>query len=134
MTKRSGSVFLPSATTRREALQAGAIGLLGLSVAEVSAIRELAGAETKSSASSVIFIFLTGGLSQQDSFDLKPDAPESVRGEFRPIATKTPGVEICEHLPMLAALSDRFALVRSRLRIILRISRRAMRLPAIASW
>ena len=64
-------------------------------------------------AMSVIFIFLTGGLSQQDSFDLKPDAPDAVRGEFRPIDTKTPGIQICEHLPMLAARSDRYALVRS---------------------
>ena len=52
---------------------------------------------------SVIYIFLSGGLAQHDSFDLKPDAPESIRGEFKPIATATPGVPICEHLPMLAA-------------------------------
>jgi hypothetical protein len=61
----------------------------------------------------VIFIFLTGGLSQQDSFDLKPDAPVGVRGEFQPIATRAPGLDICEHLPRLAARSDRYTLVRS---------------------
>ena len=55
-----------------------------------------------SPARSVIFIFLSGGLAQHDSFDLKPEAPEGIRGEFRPIATPTPGVEICEHLPLLA--------------------------------
>ena len=113
MTRRSASAPTPHALTRREAIQAGAIGLLGLSMAEVSAMRELAGAESRASATSVIFIFLTGGLSQQDSFDLKPDAPDAVRGEFRPIDTKTPGIQICEHLPMLAARSDRYALVRS---------------------
>src|SRR5579864_9115662 len=113
MTKRCGTARSRWALTRRESLQAGAIGLLGLSMAEVLALRELAGAEASASATSVIFIFLTGGLSQQDSFDLKPDAPDSVRGEFRPIATKTPGIEICEHLPMLAARSDHYALVRS---------------------
>jgi hypothetical protein len=113
MRRRIASALTPQALTRREAIQAGAIGLLGLSMAEVSAMRELAGAEPRASATSVIFIFLTGGLSQQDSFDPKPDAPDSVRGEFRPIDTKTPGIRICEHLPMLAARSDRYALVRS---------------------
>jgi hypothetical protein len=64
-------------------------------------------------ARSVIYIFLSGGLSQLDSFDLKPDAPEDIRGEFRPIDTATPGIRICEHLPLLARRSDRWALVRS---------------------
>jgi hypothetical protein len=99
--------------TRRTALQAGAIGLLGLGTAELSALRGLARTEGVSPARSVIFIFLTGGLSHQDSFDPKPDAPETVRGEFRPIATRTPGIAICEHLPMLARRSQRWALVRS---------------------
>ena len=83
--------------TRRAALRAGAVGLLGLT--ELSALRELAGAE-KSRARSVIFVFLTGGLSHLDSFDLKPDAPDTVRGEFQSIATKTPGIRVCEHLPL----------------------------------
>src|SRR5262249_37376214 len=60
-----------------------------------------------------IYIFLSGGLGQHDSFDPKPDAPDTIRGEFAPIATRTAGVHICEHLPMLAALSDKWALVRS---------------------
>jgi hypothetical protein len=85
---------------------------MGLGLAELSALRALAssGAPPRKS---VLFIFLTGGLSHQDSFDLKPDAPDSVRGEFRPIATQTPGLRICEHLPLLAQRSDRYALVRS---------------------
>jgi hypothetical protein len=62
---------------------------------------------------SVIYVFLSGGLSQLDSFDLKPEAPEDIRGEFRPIATKTPGLSICEHLPMLAGRSGAWSLVRS---------------------
>jgi hypothetical protein len=97
---------------RRSALQAGATGLLGLGLAELSALRSLAGAPSPR-ARSVIFVFLTGGLSHQDSFDLKPDAPDTVRGEFNPIATRTPGIRICEHLPLLAQRSDRWALVRS---------------------
>ena len=61
----------------------------------------------------MIFIFLSGGLAQHESFDPKPDAPEGIRGEFRPIATATPGVHICEHLPMLARRSQLWSMVRS---------------------
>jgi hypothetical protein len=64
-------------------------------------------------AKSVIFIFLSGGFSHIDSFDLKPDAPDTVRGPFRPIATRTPGLFISEHLPLLAARSQHWALCRS---------------------
>lgn len=62
---------------------------------------------------SVIYIFLSGGLAQQDSFDPKPDAPADIRGEFAPISTRTPGLQICEHLPMLADRSDRWSVLRS---------------------
>src|SRR5262245_2316201 len=98
--------------SRRTALKAGSIGLLGLGLAELDALRGHA-AETPRSKKAVIFVFLTGGLSHQDSFDLKPDAPDSVRGEFKPIATHTPGIQICEHLPLLAEQSARYTLVRS---------------------
>jgi hypothetical protein len=64
-------------------------------------------------AKTVIYIFLSGGLSQQDSFDLKPNAPAEIRGEFKPIATRTPGIKICEHLPLLAQRSHLWSLVRS---------------------
>lgn len=64
-------------------------------------------------AKSVIYIFLSGGLSQLESFDMKPDAPSDIRGEFRPIPTKTPGLHICEHLPELAKRSEKWALCRS---------------------
>ena len=99
--------------SRRASLQAGAIGLLGLGTSELSALRSQAGANASRTETSVIFIFLTGGISQHDSFDLKPDAPDTVRGEFQPIATRTPGIEICEHLPMLAARSEDWALARA---------------------
>src|SRR5262249_47709773 len=81
----------------------------------VAALRSLAsGADrTTAKARAAIYIFLSGGLSQLDSFDLKPDAPEAIRGEFKPIATRTPGVRICEHLPKLAVRSHLWALVRS---------------------
>lgn len=96
--------------TRRAALQAGAIGFLGLE--QLTALQASPPADTPR-ARSVIFIFLTGGVSQHDSFDLKPEAPDSIRGEFQPIATRTPGIQICEHLPLLAQRSDKYALVRS---------------------
>jgi hypothetical protein len=64
-------------------------------------------------AKAVIYIFLSGGLGQHDSFDMKPKAPDTIRGEFKPIATRTPGVQICEHLPLLAERSHLWALVRS---------------------
>ncbi|HWB00100.1 MAG TPA: DUF1501 domain-containing protein [Pirellulales bacterium] len=103
-----------SRIARRGALQAGAIGLLGLGANHVDALRAMAGSSApKPKAKAVIYIFLSGGLSQLDSFDLKPDAPDTVRGDFNPIATATPGVQICEHLPMLAQRSDKWALVRS---------------------
>lgn len=107
--------------SRRCALRAGAIGLLGLGSNHLEALRSLASGEepptasgtSARSAQSVIYIFLSGGLAQHDSFDPKPDAPDSVRGEFQAIETLTPGVRICEHLPRLAGCSQHWALVRS---------------------
>jgi hypothetical protein len=101
------------AVTRRFALQAGAVGLLGLGAEHLAALRSVAAAPDHAPARSVIFIFLSGGLAQHDSFDPKPYAPEEIRGEFRPIATRTPGVLVCEHLPLLAARSHLWSMVRS---------------------
>src|SRR5689334_12605483 len=95
--------------TRRDLLQAGSLGLLGLSLPEVAH----AAAGRPGAGKSVIYIFLSGGLAQHESFDPKPDAPDAIRGEFAPIATRTPGFFITEHLPRLAARSDKWAVVRS---------------------
>ncbi len=99
--------------SRRAAIQAGAVGLLGLGMNHVEALRAASDDRRTPRAKAVIYIFLSGGLAQQDSFDPKPDAPDAVRGEFQPIATRTPGVWVCEHLPQLAARSGKWALVRS---------------------
>jgi len=101
--------------TRRQALQAGAIGLLGLGMNHLEGLRQAsaAGPPPAGTARSCIYIFLSGGLAQQDSFDLKPHAPAGIRSEFRPIATATPGLDICEHLPLLAQRSSLWALCRS---------------------
>jgi hypothetical protein len=97
--------------SRRTALQAGAIGLLGLGSGEWAALR---GAKDQGKpARACIYIFLSGGLSQIDSFDPKPDGPSAFRGEFKPIATRTTGVQVCEHLPRLAQRSGLWSLVRS---------------------
>jgi uncharacterized protein (DUF1501 family) len=111
-----GSSKLPHPVfTRRDLLEAGSIGLMGLSLAEVQALRAAASARGTNGPAprAVIYLFLSGGLGQHDSFDPKPDAPDNIRGEFAPIATQTPGVFVCEHLPRLAARSRRWALVRS---------------------
>jgi hypothetical protein len=100
--------------TRREWLQAGYAGALGLGLPAVLASQARAGrASTAKRAKSVIVIWLTGAPSQIDTFDLKPDAPAGIRGEFKPIATNVSGVQICEHLPRLAARADKYVLVRS---------------------
>jgi len=100
---------------RRAAIQAGGIGLLGLGMNHVNDLRaaDVKSYRGRQTARSVIFIFLSGGLAQHDSFDMKPEAPENIRGEFRPIATKTSGIEICEHLPMLAQRSPLWSICRS---------------------
>ena len=67
----------------------------------------------RSSHKSIIMIFLPGGPPHQDMFDLKPEAPAEIRGEFHPIATNVPGIEICEHMPRLAGMMDKFVLIRS---------------------
>lgn len=105
-------VFNHPRFTRREMLQAGAVGLLGLGLGELDLLRGST-PEGPGSAKRVIYLFLSGGLAQQDSFDPKPDAPDNIRGEFRPMATRTPGLHIVEHLPLLAQRSDKWALCRS---------------------
>jgi hypothetical protein len=97
----------PSCLPRRRLLQTGALGLAQL------ALLQSARASASPKAKSVIFVFLTGGLAHQDSFDLKPDAPADIRGEFQPIRTSVPGTQICEHLPLLAARAKQYAIVRS---------------------
>ncbi len=100
--------------SRREAIQAGAVGLLGLGMNHLAGLRTAqASSPGFGRAKSCIYIFLSGGLAQHESFDMKPDATDTIRGEFRPIATRTPGVQICEHLPRLAERSHLWALCRS---------------------
>ena len=103
-----------SAAGRRRFLAQGAAAVSAGFLPEVLAARSQAAAhDPPFPAKQVIVIFLQGGLAHQDSFDLKPAAPAEYRGEFRPIATAVPGLDICEHLPMLARRADSFSVLRS---------------------
>jgi hypothetical protein len=97
--------------SRRNFLRIGALGLGGLALPQLLKAESLSG--TRRSHKAVIMIFLPGGPSHQDMFDLKMDAPSEIRGEFKPIKTKVPGIQICEHLPLLAAQMDKLAIIRS---------------------
>ncbi len=102
-----------SGCSRREFLRAGCLGVAGLSLAELLRLRASASPVSRDKHTAVIMLMLTGGPSHIDTFDLKPEAPVDIRGEFKPIRTQTPGIEICEHLPLLAKISDRLAIIRN---------------------
>src|SRR5207237_3540138 len=95
--------------TRRRLLQLGGIGMLGLGLPEL--LR--AGRARHASEKSCLFIVQYGGASHHDSWDLKPDAPAEVRGPYKPVSTSVPGTKICELMPRLARLADRYCIVRS---------------------
>lgn len=104
-------------TARRDILRAGTVGLLGMSMPRLLA-SQAAAAEAIASAPApraraVLLLFMWGGPAHQDTWDLKPDAPAEVRGEFKPISTKVPGIQICEHFPQLAQRTDQLAIIRS---------------------
>src|ERR1700732_732649 len=96
--------------TRRNRLRASLAALAGLSVPELLRQRALPSAP---SGKSVILLWMTGGPSHIDTWDVKPDRPLENRGPFGTIATRLPGVRVCEHLPKQAALLDKFTLIRS---------------------
>src|SRR5687767_12022234 len=98
--------------SRRDVLRAGALAFGGLTLADVLRLRAL-GAPAVSRPKSVIMIWMRGGPSHIDSYDMKPDAPSEFRGEFKPIDTNVPGIQICEHLPKIARRMDKCAIIRS---------------------
>ena len=100
--------------SRRDLLRLGTAGLFGLTLPRLLKLQ----AQTASGGGSprdvsLIFLFLHGGLSTIDTWDLKPEAPQEFRGEFRPIATNVTGIQITEHLPRTARQMDKFSLIRS---------------------
>jgi hypothetical protein len=96
---------------RRDFLRVGVFGATGLSLAGYLRMAE-AGQVSAGRATSAIFVNLGGGPSHMDTFDLKPNAPKEYRGEFNPIATNVPGIEISEHLPKLAKCADKYTILR----------------------
>jgi hypothetical protein len=110
-----------SQPSRRDLLRAGSLSLLGVHLPQVLAGRvEAAGASNAidagtsfGRAKACILLFMWGGPAHQDTWDMKPAAPAEVRGEFKPIATRVPGIDICEHMPLLAHRTDKLAVIRS---------------------
>jgi hypothetical protein len=98
--------------TRRDFLHAGSLSVLGLGLPAMQALAA-SGSVAADRDINCILLFLVGGPSQLDTWDMKPDAPEEIRGPFRPIATKVPGVQVSEVFPRLATLTDKVSLVRS---------------------
>src|SRR5262245_57140787 len=99
--------FQRSRHSRRNVLRMGVLGGLGLglNVGLPGLLRAVSGSPAPR-AKSVIFLHQFGGASHHDTFDMKPAAPAAIRGEFRPIASSVPGLEVCEHLPRVARLMD----------------------------
>lgn len=109
--KRSGAP-----ASRREILRIGGLAALGITSADLMRLRAHAredGSIAQNKRNSCVFVFLFGGPSHIDLWDMKPDAPAEIRGQFKPISTRVPGIDVCEHLPLLAARADLFCLVRS---------------------
>ena len=98
--------------TRRRLLQIGGLGLLGMNLPAFLAARQLTGSK-RARAKSVIFLHQFGGPSHHDTFDMKPDAPANIRGEYRPMATNAPGIAICDRLPRMARVMNKVTLVRT---------------------
>jgi hypothetical protein len=105
--------FRRSALTRRSLLRIGAVGLTGLTLPGVLKAEKAAAKPRKATAKSVIMLFQFGGPSHHDTFDPKPDAPAEIRGEFKTLPTRTPGLLVTEHLPRLAERSHLYSVVRS---------------------
>jgi len=98
--------------TRRDFLHAGSLGFLGLTLPEFLAVKASGAVDTKKDVN-CIQLMLVGGPSQLDTWDMKPDAPASIRGPYKPIKTNVPGIEISEIFPRMAKHADKFALLRS---------------------
>src|SRR5262245_20428272 len=98
--------------TRRAMLRIGSLGAVGFSLADLLRIRAARAADSPR-AKSIILLWLWGGPSHLDTFDLKPKAPSEYRGPYSPIPTNVPGIQICELLPQLARRADKYAIIRS---------------------
>jgi len=99
--------------SRRSFLRAGGLALGGIGFADFLRLKAQGAVNSKARPKSIIMICLGGGPSHVDTYDMKPEAPSEIRGEFRPIKTNVPGMDLCELLPLQAKIADKFAVVRS---------------------
>ncbi len=117
LTIRDSGAALCDQITRRDWLRIGALGTLGLSLPALNQARAQAAPTPRASsfgkAKACILVGLTGGPPQHETWDPKPDAPEEIRGPFRPIASSVPGLQVCELMPRLGALAHHFAVLRA---------------------
>lgn len=113
MTHYSRLLYTGQGISRRQVMQLGGAGLLGLTLPSLLRAERAPATEAKPpKAKNVIFIWQQGGPPHQDTWDMKPDAPEEIRGEFKPIATNLPGYQVCELMPKLAQQIHRLSIVR----------------------
>lgn len=103
----------PGPISRRSFLQAGALGVGGLGMSQLLQMQAQAGLADGNKDTACIFVWLPGGPPHMDMYDMKPEASSDYRGEFRPIATNVPGMEVCELFPLHAKVADKYSIVRS---------------------
>ncbi|QDU92450.1 DUF1501 domain-containing protein [Lignipirellula cremea] len=109
--RRSGDTN--ASLSRRSLLKIGALSVGGLTLPDMLRLQANGAAPSGARHKAVISVYLQGGPSHQDMYDLKPDAPSEYRGEFQPIHTNVPGMDICEHLPLQATIGDKLAIIRN---------------------
>ena len=98
--------------SRRDFLRIGALGVGGLTLADLLRLKAQGAVRSEAAHKAVIMVYLPGGPSHIDMYDLKPDAPAEYRGEFKPIRTNVPGIDVCELMPMHARIADKFSILR----------------------
>src|SRR5205814_1225661 len=108
-----GSITTCDGITRRDFLQVGALGAIGLTLSKYAALQAMGAVAKGNDEKSVIMIFNLGAPSQLDTWDMKPDAPREIRGPFKPISTKSGDIQISEIFPLHAKVADKFSIVRS---------------------
>jgi hypothetical protein len=99
--------------SRRSFLKVGALAVGGLTLAHLLRLKAQGASAAGTPGKAIIMVYLNGGPSHVDMYDMKPDAPVEYRGEFQPIRTNVPGLDICEHMPLQAKVADRFAIIRN---------------------
>src|SRR6478752_7184580 len=109
----NGSITTCDGVTRRDFLQVGTLGAIGLTLSQLASLQAREAVDKAKDSKSCIMIFNLGAPSQLDTFDMKPNAPSEIRGPFKPIRTNNPDIQLSEILPLHAKLADKFSLVRT---------------------